>query len=154
MTSTRNTILRAFKAVIVGMPDVDASRVRVGLVRPDQATTEWRAMVWLHRDKGSHIESNSEQEILVTTSVLLKTDDSKEETQLEQANDIYDQIHAAIETAFNDRSTQTTPFSNLGRLIIEQTEDGITAAGYDNKDNVVRIGEVWKVQYSRAEGTA
>jgi hypothetical protein len=160
MASTRNTILNAFKAVIDGM-DAGAfgqPEAIIGVRRVNDLSGKPRAEVWFHSDHGSHVDSYSEQVIRVVTKVKFKFDDSakttKGDTALLQASEMYDAIHAAIETAYNDASTPDTPFYNLGTgyLTITQEEPGIQPYGFDDGDEYMGIGEVWRVKYKRTEG--
>lgn len=161
MSSTRNTILNAFKDVINAMPagDFGEPDAIIGVRRIKDLSSRPRAEVWFHSDHGSHVDNNSEQVISIVTKVKFKYDASDKTdrggTQLEQANEMYDAIHAAIEVAANQAGTEDTPFYNLGTgyLTIVQDETGIQPYGFDDGDEYMGIGEVWRVKYRRTEGS-
>lgn len=159
MASTRNTILLAFKAVIDAMTPgaFGQPEALIGVRRVKDLTSKPGAEVWFRGDHGSHVDTNSEQKLLIVTKVKFKFDASdtttRGDTALLQASEMYDAIHAAIETAYNTRGSATTPFTGLGYLTIEQGEPGIQPYGFDDGDDYMGIGEVWLVTYKRAEGS-
>ena len=163
MSSTRNTILTAFKNVIDGMAAgaFGQPSAVIGLLKPKDISGGGgpRVEVWWHDDFGSHVELQSERKLRVVTSVKFKYDASDKTdrgaTQLEQASELYDAIHAAIETAYNNRGgtgEDATAFSGLGQFKLVQDEPGIQCMGFDDKDEYMTIGEVWVVTYRRTEG--
>lgn len=155
MASKRNTILDAFKAVIDAIGG-GVPAATIGILKPKDVDEKPRAEVWWHNDYGSHVDTESEQRLRVTTAIKFKYDESnkatKGATQLHQASEHYDAIHAAIETAFNSRGSSSTPFTGIGHLNIEQADPGIECDGFDDADGYLLIGEVWNVNYRRTDG--
>ncbi len=160
MSSTRNTILNAFKQVIDAIPSGPFGQLRtvIGVLRPADLGPTPAVEIWWHNDAGGHVDRNSERVIRVVTAVKFKHDAtdtaSRGQTRLLQASELYDAIHAAIETAFNDRGGGGTPFSGMGYLNITQEDEGIQCDGFGDGDDYMRIGEVWRVTYRRSEGAA
>jgi len=160
MASTRNTILDAFKAVIDAMPPGPFGQPSavIGLLGAKDLGATPQAEVWWQGDFGSHVDTNSEQEFLIVTRVKFKYDASDKAgrgaTQLHQASEMYDAIHAAMETAYKTRGAASTPFTGIGYLVIKQVRPGIQCEGFDDSDEQMLIGEVWEVTYRRAEGAA
>jgi len=158
MSSTRNTLLDAFKAVIDAMPagPFGQPSAVVGLLNAKDIKGPPKVEIWWHHDFGSHVDTNSENTLRVVTRVKFKYDASDKAglgaTQLLQASELYDAIHAAIETAYNTRGQAATPFTGLGHLVIVQEEPGIQPDGFDDSDEHMMIGEVWNVTYRRAQG--
>ncbi len=160
MSSRRNDILDAFKAVIDQTPAGDFGKPSaiIGILKKKDIGSTPRAEVWWHNDKGSHVDTNSENSLRVVTSVKFKYDESDKAdrgaTQLHQASELYDAIHAAIETAYNTRGQAPTPFTfaGLGKFTLEQADPGIQPAGFEDGDDYMLIGEVWEVTYKRAQG--
>ncbi|MCC6679865.1 MAG: hypothetical protein IT445_03085 [Phycisphaeraceae bacterium] len=156
MASARNNILDAFKTI--GESSFSSGNAVIGVLRPADVGTTPKLEIWWQADHGSHVESNSQRVLRVTTALKFKYDSSVKSTvgstQLHQASERYDAFHAAVETAFNTRKSASTAFTSFGYLIITQEEPGIQCDGFDDEDEYVRIGEVWRVTYRRTQGAA
>lgn len=160
MPSTRNPILRAFKASIDAIPTGDFGDIEsiIGVWRKNKLSREPRAEIWFRSDHGRHVDTKSRQELRVVTKLKFKYDESDTdtlgETDLEQASELYDVIHAKIETDINNASTPDTPFYGLSDyLTIAQEAPGIQPYGFADGDDYMGIGEVWLVTYKRTEGS-
>lgn len=150
-----NQVLLAFKAVAMesGFARHDA---HVGVIRPDQVRRTPKCYIFLADGQHFFVDGEMDVDLKITTVVTFVPDahdPARAESEHLQAIAAYCALMVAIETAFATRGQSATPFSGLGRLIIEH-DSGISSDGYDDQGELVRIGETWRVQASRDEGSA